>query len=124
MAEPAASTAGIAIAAGPITLTGSIFGLQYDLLLAGFFGGLVSLSYLPAMSPWKIVGSVAGSSILAGYFSPVVAAAGLNFFPWLSGVGDFTRVAAAAALGLCWQVTLPAVMGRLRSMLGVTGGAQ
>lgn len=122
MAEPAASTAGIAIAAGTITLTGSIFGVQYDVLLAGFFGGLVSLSYLPAMSPWKIVGSVAGSSILAGYFAPVVAVAGLNFFPWLGGIGDFTRVAAAAALGLCWQVALPAALTKMRTLLG--GGAQ
>jgi len=123
MAEPAASTAGIALAAGTITLTGSIVGVQYDALLAGFFGGLVSLSYLPAMSPWKITGSVASSSLLAGYFAPIAAALALNYFPWLHGVGDFTRLAAAAAIGIGWQGLLPAGLSRLRAMIGA-GGAQ
>lgn len=124
MAEPTASTAGIALAAGTITLTGSIFGVQYDALLAGFFGGLVSLSFLPAASAFKIAGSVAGSALLAGFFAPIIAAAGLNYFPWLHSVGDFTRVASAAALGICWQALLPAVLNRLRAWLGTAGGAQ
>lgn len=124
MAEPAASTAGIAIAAGTVTLTGSIFGVQYDALLAGFFGGLVSLSFLPSMSPWKTAGSVAGSSLLAGFFAPIIAAAALNYFSWLSAVGDFTRIASAAALGIGWQVLLPAALNRMRIWLGANGSAQ
>jgi len=124
MAEPAASTAGIAIAAGTITVTGSIFGVQYDALLAGFFGGLVSLSFLPPTSAWKIAGSVAGSAILAGFFAPILAAAGVNYFPWLQTVGDFTRIAAAAALGICWQALLPAGLNRMRAWILPAGGAQ
>jgi len=124
MAEPAASTVGIAIAAGTITVTGSIFGVQYDALLAGFFGGLVSLSFLPPMSAGKIAGSVAGSSILAGFFAPILAAAWVHNFPWLLTVGDFTRIAAAAALGLGWQALLPAGLNRLRALIWPAGGAQ
>ena len=65
MAEPASSTASIAIAAGTITLSGSVFGVQYDALLAGFFGGLVSLSYLPPMSALKIASKAEPATVLA-----------------------------------------------------------
>jgi hypothetical protein len=118
MAEPASSTASIAFAAGTITLSGSVFGVQYDALLAGFFGGLVSLSYLPPMSAPKIVGTVAGSALLAGFFAPVIAVAALHYLPWLQGVGDFTRIAGGAALGIAAQVLIPAGMKRLRSFVG------
>lgn len=118
MAEPASSTAGVAIAAGTITLTGSIFGVQYDLLLAGFFGGLVSLSYLPPMTPMKIAGSVAASSLLAGFFAPVIAAGSMYYFPWVAEVGDFIRIASAAALGIGAQVVIPAALQRISKNLG------
>lgn len=115
MAEPASSTIGIAIAAGTITLTGSIFGVQYDALLAGFFGGLVSLSYLPPMTRTRIAGSVAGSSLIAGWFAPVASITAGNYFPYLSGTGEVTvRIAAAAALGLCAQVAIPALFAWVR----------
>lgn len=118
MTEPAGSTASIALAAGTITLSGSVFGVQYDALLAGFFGGLVSLSYLPPMSAWKIVGTVAGSALLAGFFAPVLAVAALHYFPWLLGVGDFARLAGGAALGIAAQVLIPAGLRRLGSLVG------
>ncbi|MBB3118612.1 hypothetical protein MJ904_15595 [Massilia sp. MB5] len=118
MTEPASSTASIALAAGTITLSGSVFGVQYDALLAGFFGGLVSLSYLPPMSALKIVGTVVGSALLAGFFAPVLAVAALHYFPWLQGVGDFTRIAGGAALGIAAQVLIPVGLRRLRSLLG------
>lgn len=114
MAEPASSTAGVAIAAGTITLTGSILGVQYDALLAGFFGGLVSLSYLPAMPRAKIAGSVAGSSIIAGYFAPIIAAAAAHYLPWLASLGDILRLPSAIALGLSAQAVIPAVLNRIR----------
>ncbi|MBY0556560.1 MAG: restriction endonuclease [Burkholderiaceae bacterium] len=117
MAEPSSTTA-VAIAAGTVTLSGSIFGVQYDALLAGFFGGLVSLSYLPPMSAPKIAGTVAGSALLAGFFAPVIAAGSLHYFPWLLGVGDFTRLASGAALGIAAQVVIPAALQRLRSLIG------
>jgi len=120
MAEPASSTVGIAIAAGTITLTGSILGVHYDALTAGLFGGLVALSYLPSMSAARIAGSVATSSLLAGFFAPVIAAAALNYFPWLVGMGDYMRIAAAAALGISAQAIIPSVLSWIR----MKGGAQ
>jgi len=118
MAEPASSTAGVAIAAGTITVSGSIIGVQYDLLLAGFAGGLVSLSYLPAMTRWRIAGSVASSAILAGFVAPVMAAGALHYLPWVASVGDFMRMVAAFGLGICAQVLIPAALKRLGKWLG------
>jgi hypothetical protein len=118
MAEPVISTASVVIAAGTITLSGSVFGVQYDALLAGFLGGLVSLLYLPPMSAWKMAGSVGCSALVAGFFAPVIAVAALHYLPWLHSVGDFMRLAGGAALGIAAQVLIPAGMKRLRSYVG------
>lgn len=114
MAEPTSATVGIAIAAGTITLTGSVLGVQYDALLAGLFGGLVSLSYLPAMSRTKIAGSVIGSSLVGGWFAPVAAIAAVNYFPWMAGAGEAIRLSTAAGLGLGAQVIIPVAFAWLR----------
>ncbi|MET3134605.1 hypothetical protein AAKU55_004905 [Oxalobacteraceae bacterium GrIS 1.11] len=119
MAEPASSTVGLAIAAGTITLTGSVLGVQYDALLAGFFGGLVSLSYLPTMTRTRIAGSVIGSSLIAGWFAPLASVTAANYFPFVAGAGEATiRISAAAALGLCAQVIIPAVFAWVRAKGG------
>lgn len=114
MAEPASSTVGIALAAGTLTVTGSIFGVQYDALLAGFFGGLVSLSYLPAMTLARTAGSVAGSALLGGYAAPLASVAVANYFPFVAGDGAASTSISAFALGLCAQVAIPAALARLR----------
>lgn len=115
MIELASSTAGIAIAAGSITLTGSVLGMQYDALLAGLCGGLVALPYLPPMRWRKIAGSVTGSALVAGWFAPLAVAAAANYFSFLGNADPNTlRIAAAAALGLCSQVLIPAAFAWLR----------
>lgn len=108
MAEPASSSGvGVAIAAGTITFTGSVLGVQYDALLAGFFGGLMALSYLPPMTRWRIAGSVATSSLLAGVSAPVIVFAVASGVPWLAKVvaslGDFARLPVAVVVGLFAQ---------------------
>ncbi|WP_157691542.1 restriction endonuclease [Noviherbaspirillum autotrophicum] len=120
MAEPVSPTAGLAIAAGTITLSGTFLGVHYDALLAGFFGGLVSLSYLPSMPKSKIASTVASSSILAGYFAPVIAITVQHYFSFLEGVGDFMRLASAAGLGVSAQVVIPVALNWIRTK----GGAQ
>ena len=117
MAETLSTMHSIAIAAGNITLSGSVFGMQYDALLACVFGGLVSLTYLPPLSLAKRLGTVAGSALLAGFFAPLIAVAGLHYLPWLQSVGDATRIASGAALGIAAQVLVPAGLRRLRSLV-------
>jgi hypothetical protein len=122
MAEPASSSVvGVAIAAGTITFTGSFLGVQYDALLAGFFGGLMAFSYLPPMTRWRIAGTLATSALLAGFFAPVLAAAAVNYLPWLKGLADFTRLAVAAALGVFAQPLLSAVPTIISRVSGKVG---
>ncbi len=118
MAEPASSTAGVAIAAGAITITGSIFGIQYDALLMGFFGGLVALSYLPPTPLLRTAGSVISSSLIAGWFAPIIGVAIAHYMPWISGAGETAvRMSIAAAFGLGWQTIVPAALARLGKIL-------
>lgn len=116
MSEPASSSvAGVAIATGAITLTGSVFGLQYDALLCGLFGGLIALMHLEISSRWNMAFSLGSSALLAGMFSPVAVAGSLNYVDWLQTVHPTAlRMAAAGAIGLFGQVLIPIVMAFLR----------
>lgn len=113
MSDPA-STTGVALAALSITVTGSVLGVQYDALLIGFAGGLVALSFLPSMTWGKVAGSVFTSSVLAGFFAPIAAAAAKNYLPWLVVVGDALRIASAAAIGVSAQALVPLALNYLR----------
>lgn len=117
MAEPS-TAAGVAIGAGVITITGSIFGVHYDMLLAGFFGGLLSLSHLPAMSRWRVAGTVGTAALAAGFFGPVIAAAAQHYFPWMAELGDFLRLAAGAAIGMSIHSIIPVTLRRVRTIIG------
>lgn len=78
MPEPHSTAIGIAVGAG-IGLTGSIFGAQADSLLIGLIAAILISFWLPTIDDRrKATASVALSSLLAGYGSPVVAA-------WLAG---------------------------------------
>lgn len=127
MAEPSSSaTAGIAIATGAITITGSIFGLQFDALLFGLFGGLVSLMHLPPMTRGRMAGTLATAALLGALGAPIVARGLTEYLPWLGAVsGDVLRMAAAFTIGLGAQVAIPLGMGALRRWgggQGVQGG--
>lgn len=113
MAEP--TSTGIAIAAGAITITGSILGVQYDSLLAGLFGGLISLRFLPPMTIKQLASSLSASSLLAGFFSPVVTMMGEHAFPSLLALGNYTHIAAAAFLGMSSQVIIPRIFKLIES---------
>lgn len=78
MPEPHSTAIGIAVGAG-IGLTGSIFGAQADALLIGLVAAILISFWLPTIDDRrKAAASVALSSLLAGYGSPVMAA-------WLAG---------------------------------------
>lgn len=117
MAEPS-TTAGIAIGAGVITISGSIFGVHYDMLLAGFFGSLLSLSHLPPMSRWRVASTIGTASLAAGFFGPVVATAAAHYFTWLEELGDLLRLAAGAGIGASIHSVIPAALNRIKAYGG------
>ncbi|MBI3229538.1 MAG: hypothetical protein HYZ45_04935 [Burkholderiales bacterium] len=107
MAEIASSTAtGIALATGAITVSGSIIGVQYDALLVGLAGGLISLSYLPPMPKLKVASTIFTSVMVAGFFAPVAEAIVAKYAPWMNA-GNPLRMALAFALGICAQRLIP-----------------
>lgn len=113
MAEPS-STAGITLGLGVTTLTGSIFGIHYDMLMAGVLGGCIALSYLPPMPRLRVAGTVATAALASGFFGPLLAAAGLHYFAWLTELGDFWRLVSGAAIGLTIHAILPAIPAVVR----------
>lgn len=119
MAEPATSTVGITLAAGAITLTGSILGLQYDHLMAGMFGGLVALSMADPTTKWRMTSSVAISALMAGYTTPVLVAFGHNFAIWTSTVaeGSFSLFCAVAA-GVSSHTAVPSFLAFIKRFIG------
>lgn len=62
-----------AVAATSITILGMKTGLSYEVLLAGFAGGLVSLSYLNPVGLWRRIWTPIASTITAGYTAPFAA---------------------------------------------------
>lgn len=124
MSEPASGTVGsVALATGSITLTGAIFGLNYDALLCGLFGGLISLMHLEMQSKYQTFVSLAAASVSGAMFSPVAVAAGLNYADWLAKVSpENLRMAAAGAIGVFGQPLIPVVLRLLKSRAGKAEG--
>lgn len=127
MPDVNASTAAAATAAGMITVTGGVLGMQYDVLLAGFFGGIVALSFADRQSHLKMAMSVFSSSLLAGYFAPIAAALAAHYMPALTASGESLRLACACAIGLAAQTAIPAGLAWLRERISrdaAKGGTQ
>lgn len=116
MPEPTSSSigGGALIAAGAVTITGSILGMQYDALLLGLFGGLVSLMFLPAMTPYKVAGTLFTASVFGAMGSPFAPAAAAQYAQFLLQPGPTPlRLFAALAIGLFVQFVIGAVIKRL-----------
>lgn len=113
--------AATAIAAAGITIGGVATGLSYETLLAGFAGGLVSLSFLRPMGIWQRIWTPITATLAAGYTAPVAVGYIANV------VGDqvaplSVKVFAAFAVGVLAQVAIPATMGWARRRLDKSGG--
>lgn len=120
MAEPASSTVGIAIAAGTVTLTGSILGLQYGYLMAGLFGGLVALSMADPTTRLRMAASVAISALAAGYATPVLVVFANEYLTWTGKVAhESFELFCAAGIGISAQTTLPSGIAWLKKRIGV-----
>jgi len=125
MPEPTSQAiGGIAVAAGAITITGSLFGLEYDALLAGLFGGLVALMHLEPMTRCRMAALLAGAAVTGAFFAPVASVAAVNYFPYLQTVGaEGLRLALAFVAGVLAQVAVPSAMRFLKRKADGVGGA-
>lgn len=96
-----------AVAAASITIGGVATGLDYAVLLAGFAGGLVSLSFLPPMSIWRRIWTPVTATLTAGYASPVAT---YYLAQWVGApeVAESFELFAAFATGVVTQFAIPA----------------
>lgn len=118
MAEPTTATVGtVAAATGIITLTGSVFGLQYDALLIGLFGGLISLMHISAGSKVRTAGTLASAAVCAAVLCPIAFPI-YSAMDWLPKVPqDSIRIPAAFLIGLGSQVGVPLALEYLGGFL-------
>jgi dolichyl-phosphate-mannose--protein O-mannosyl transferase len=120
MPEPTTGAAAIgsAFAVGTITITGSVLGLQYDLLLVGLAGGLVALSCMPQVSRTKMLVTLITSALVGGYGGPVVVAAAAEYLPWTMKIPEQMRWFSAFAAGVFSQTVVPLALEQLRRRFG------
>jgi hypothetical protein len=86
---------------------GEFFGVKYATLLAGFAGGVVSLSYVKALRPWEMVAAVGVGTITAAFLTPGLIA--------YLRVPTGAESAAAFLVGLTAMNTVPGII-RLSSL--------
>lgn len=104
-----------AVTATGVTVLGVATGLSYDVLLAGFAGGLVSLSFIEPQGVWQRVWTLTTATLIAGYTAPAV-------LPWISsGSGGVPAVSAGFMAGLFGQAVIPAISHRIKQFLGYPG---
>ena len=118
MTEPATTTAALSV--GTVTLVGSIFGMQYSLLLIGLFGGLLRLGQANITSRKAAFTSVTLSSMLAGAVAPVAGSMTANFFGLANPIEEL-RICAAFLLGYGWQTITPVLVDLVKQKLGGGG---
>jgi len=121
MPEPTTSAAaGYAVSIGTVTLTGAFLGLQYDLLLAGIFGGCVALSFTRQTPLLRMAITLITSALVAAYGGPVAMAwaAQSSFFEWTAKIPEQMRFFSAFAIGVCSQTLVPLVLQQLQKRYG------
>lgn len=103
-----------AVTATGVTIMGVATGLSYDILLAGFAGGLVSLSFIEPQGIWRRIWTLSSATLLAGYTAPVALA-------WIYTVSpegaDIPPVFAGFCMGLFGQALIPQILQRARKAL-------
>jgi len=122
VSEPTSTATAAAIAAGAITLTGSILGIHFDALLIGFVGTLSALSFQSESKLLKLASGMLLSTLCAGLLSPMGAAALWHLMPWLAVSSDPLRIPIAGLLGMTSQLLFPALVSRATSVIK-SGGA-
>jgi len=104
--EPTSSVSAIAVSATGLTLLGISTGLQPDILLAGFAGGLWAITYDPPAPLFRRAAATLGSAVVAGYLSPIAVAVLHSALP-----GDLSREIAQTSFGLLIGLVSQRVIG-------------
>lgn len=117
------SAAGVTFVIGTVSVVGTLFGMHYDSLLFGLFGGLIFLMNSPRTSRIAALSSIIASVLLAGIMAPIMSAVLLSWYEVLASVGeDSIRRASALAIGAGWHASLPTAFAFVKSKISPAGG--
>lgn len=107
-----------AVTATGVTVLGVATGLSYDVLLAGFAGGLASLSFIEPQGVWQRIWTLTTATLVAGYTAPAA-------LPWIASLSpegaEVPVVFAGFTMGLFGQAIIPAIAHRIRQKIGQAG---
>ena len=107
MNEPIAATAAAGAAGLTLTITGSVMGLHFDAMFAGFAGALIAQSFVPSqVTRVRAFLQLLGAGGISGYFSPVGVLVAQKLAP-MALPTDVTQLAVGAALGIVAPVLVP-----------------
>lgn len=121
MTEP--TTTGVTLALGAVTLTGTLFGMQWDALLIGFLGGLIALQHTGPLTKRALVGTLFTACVMAAFFSPIFAGALAEYMAWTAKLpNDIIRRAGALLIGITAQVIVPRALGLVKNVPLPGGG--
>lgn len=110
---------GITVAAGTLALTGNFLGMDGNALVAGMFGGLISLRYAAPMGWLGYASALGTASVLAGMGTPIAVAAAHSYVGWTANIApEAMRLACAGGIGLAAHSALPPVLKLLKRLLG------
>lgn len=103
------------VAAAGVVVLGVATGLSYDVLLAGFAGGLVSLSFIEPLGIWRRIWTIMTATLTAGYTAPAA-------LPWLTKVSpegaEIPLVFAGFFVGVFGQALIPWGINLMRRWMG------
>ncbi|NBO21422.1 MAG: hypothetical protein EBU97_05765 [Rhodobacteraceae bacterium] len=100
---------------GVAAVTGTLLGMPGDAVLFGLFGALVMLSRCETVSRRTAFSGLTAGALVAGTAAPVLADVLHEHVALLVHVDTARlRIAAALAVGGCWQSVLPDALTWLR----------
>ncbi len=100
-------TGSAGIAGLTLTLTGTVLGLHFDAMLAGFAGALIAQTYVPsAVSRVRAFLQLVAAGGISGYFSPLGVAVASKLAPWPLPA-DAMQLAIGAGLGIIAPIFVP-----------------
>lgn len=115
MTDPATTAATEIAAAGlVITLTGSIFGMQFDALMAGFIGALIAQTLVhdeiagqtALQRYWRGFLQLAAAGLLAGLLAPLAESVMAGLLP-MKVPAQALHIASAGVIGMVAPVVVP-----------------
>jgi hypothetical protein len=120
MTEPmsAAGNAAAGAAGFTLALSGSIFGLHFDAMFAGFAAALIAQTFVPTeVTRMRGFLQLVAAGGLSGFFSPIGVEIVGKLTPWPLAPAAL-QLAVGATLGICAPIFIPMIRKAIEKFAG------